>query len=99
MGSFSHFYLLHINHIHFPNLEIKSNPMHFKCFYYVEYSESNGIFNIKNNDEIPKCHTYILTAIHHDLSNKRPVFKTHQNNKKNIHIPKAWIKSNVAHFI
>ena len=75
--------------IHFPNLEIKTNPMHFKWFYYVEYSESNGIFNSKNNDEILSVpHLYILTAIHHDLSNKRPFFKTYQNNKKHTH-PKS----------
>ena len=43
-----------------------------------------------------QCHTVLRLLI--DLSNKIQFFKTYKINKKHTYV-KAWIKSNVAHFI
>ena len=71
--------------------------MQFKWLYYFEYSRSNGIFNIQNNDEILSVPHLLRLLI--DLNYKNTIFQNLSKQQKNIHILKAWIKSKVAQFI
>ena len=60
-GTFSYFYILHINHT-FLNLEVNSNPMKFKWLYYGEYARSNGevmeFSTLKIWTKLCQCHTW-----------------------------------------